>query len=133
MEVIHETSTIQQPRPLPTIPSGVQMVSEMEKKFKELEEAKAKIVQEAANPVPQVDQNQWITKRNSANILVIELGRKKQLMIVSGVSGLLMVVGSGIAGVMGAFIPFALFTIFVAWNFINNEREIKEYKKAWSL
>lgn len=136
MEVIHETSTVQQVRPQPAPPLAKDftpnVLSEMEKKFQELEAAKAKMIQQMAAPIAP-DADDTITKRNAASMLVIALAQKKKLMIVAGGASLFMVVGAAIAGAIGAFIPFALLAIYIAWNFINNEKEIKAYKDKFGV
>lgn len=132
MEVIHETQTIHRPIPSNPVASDFtpRVLSDMERKFQELQQGAIKTMKEATQN-PEADD--MITKRNAAQILVIALGQKKQFLFVSAAACFLTAIFGSVWGAFGAFIPFAIFAIFATYTFMNNEKEIKAYKEKFSL
>lgn len=149
MEVIRENENPAPSLDSPRMPPRMSQadhdyaMAQLQQRMMELEASKQKVFEEMKQgppkqfPIPQSPQTQVdedvITKRNAAMILLGYIAQKRLLILISGIASMGALVAYYLAGPIAGFIPFAGYVIYAGNLFLNNEKELKQLKTRFGI
>lgn len=86
----------------------------------------------SSQPKPVVDDD-TITKRNAAMMLLSYLGQKKQLILLAVLGAALVYLVTAFIGWIGGILSLVVVLIWFAGQFLSNEKETKALKERFVI